>query len=173
MAFDESGTDVTMSAGAGDSAASSAPSFSRTAFDETPKAYESGREKYTCSKLQRRVNGESANRKDECPDDPIEMTRPGPTGSDGFTPSRSNAHVSEANRYPSPKRADTSGRKPSGSTAANRPSVVSVRMDHAPSTLPNASTSRVATSGPAVLANRWRNSSVSLPDWKMAPCSSS
>jgi len=48
----ESGTGTTKSAAAGASIANCRPSFSRLSATERPKITLSGREKYTCSKMQ-------------------------------------------------------------------------------------------------------------------------
>ena len=60
--IEESGTGITTSASAGASAASSAPSRSRTWWTLRPSHTESGREKYTNSNVQRACRGAGGER---------------------------------------------------------------------------------------------------------------
>ncbi len=164
----ESGTGTTTSASAGCSRARRAPNAWREVATLFPKTFESGRAKYTCSKMQG-VEFANAKRRDEKPSRDRRTISPGSTSRSKRAPIRSNAHVSEATTGEPSRVPSESGRIPLGSRAAKIPSRDRTRMEYAPRTSRSASARAEGRSGARERATRWRMTSESEVVVKRAP----
>ncbi len=172
--FDESGTEMTQSASIGCSRASWRPKALRARSTLTPHSRESGRAKYTSSKMQGDGRGAGRRLRSRSTRFPLmRSTSPGSTSRRKVAPMMSRAQVSEATMVASPIRPRTRGRNPRGSRTAYSVSPTLRTSEKAPSTWLRASSICPSTVSWRERAMRCTRTSVSLEVWKMDPSETS